>query len=248
MESPQGVSNEALKSSVKPIIEYDPSLKKPDVPYTISINAEACANLFHELGISEEQINKLRIKVSREGTISKLTGKRIVHLGGYNLLNNSIVIYGDFFWRQYRKYMQTVGAVGSRQKEQDLFEGVLQTEDLGVGESPDKGVMKINERLIGVFLHESKHLADNKNLKRKALRLTVGLGTLGGIGMLGFAVKNTLPIESLNSIVGYSISALSAPFYYITDPYEIRANNFERKNKGDLRWCNLITISPKEKK
>lgn len=245
MESPPSLENSEISSpSVRPIIEYDPSLKKPDVPYTISVNAETCANLFRELGISDEKISKLRIKVSKEGIMSKLTGKRVVNLGMYNALNNSVVIYGDFFWKQYGKYMQVLGEAEDLRGGQ-VLEGVLRVEDLGAKESPEKGEKNVNEKLIGVFLHESKHLADNKNLKRKALRLAVGLGTFGGIGALGFAVQNTVPIEPLNSILGYSLSALSAPLYYITDPYEIRANSFERKNKGNPRWRNLITISPK---
>lgn len=229
MESPQGLDGDVLKSSVKPIIEYDPSLKKEDVPYDVSVDPAKCTNLFREFGMSDEAIGKFRIEITRKPFLRKSpVGKYSYSIMSLN--RDRITIYSDVLWDRIKSQEKTKSPFGK---------GVAFVKKISGGEFGTS---------VGLFLHESKHASDFKSKIGKAIgvgfKLTYYLG--GAIGA-GFIIDRSIPLTPLNELLS-PLALFSIPILYAADPHEIRARRFAVKNRNDPRWENILTLTPKEKK
>ncbi len=226
MESPQGLNGEILKSSVEPIIEYDPSLQKEEVPYKVHVDSEKCTELFREFGISDEAIRKFKIKIKRKPLFKRSP------VGEYSSRNgDAITIYADVLWKRLQS---------QEQKTKSPFEkGVAFVQKISGGEYGTP---------VGLFLHESKHASDFKGKIAKVLgvgfQFTYYLG--GAIGV-GVAIDRSIPLVPLNDLLS-PLALFSVPVLYAANPYEIRARRFASKNRNDPRWQNILTITSKENK
>lgn len=229
MENPQGLNIESSKSSVKPIIEYDASLQKEDVPYSVNVDGEKCTQLFREFGISDEAIKKFKIKLKRRPLLKKGPVGSYTPVGG-----DAITIYTDVLWRKEQRELKR----GS--KEKSFFE-----KGLGLVKKMSGGEYGTP---VGLFLHESKHAFDFKNKITKplgvAFQLTYYLG--GAIGV-GIAIDKSIPMVPLNHLLT-PLAVFSMPILYPANPLEIRARRFAVKNRNDPRWENILQLTPKEKK
>ena len=214
MESPQGVNGEVLKSPVRPIVEYDPSLQKEDVPYKVHVDVEKCTELFREFGISDETISKFKIKVQRKPLLRKgpFASYRPTPTG-----RDSINIYSDVVWKKLQN---------QKEKKSPLEKGVAFVKKMSGGEFGNS---------VGLFLHESKHASDFKGKIAKTLgtgfQFTYYLG--GAIGV-GVVIDRAIPITPLNHLLS-PLAVFAAPILYAANPYEIRARRFANKNKDDPR-------------
>ncbi len=222
MENPQGVNAEPLKPPVRPIIEYDPSLQKEDVPYGVSVDGKKSAELFHELGMSDERIKNIKIKVKRKAPLKRGP------FGSYRYINgDTITLYADPIWRAHQKYLNP--------KESSLKQEVV---------SVVKDVVGGYKGPVDLFLHESKHASDYNGKLRKALGVAFYFTYyVGGAIGAGFMIDKSLPLAPLNQL----LLTLAYPVLYAANPIEIRARRFGEKNKNDPRWQNILTITPKVK-
>lgn len=224
MENLQGLENrEVSKPPVRPVIEYDPSLQKEDVPYEVSVDGEKCTELFRELGISDEAIGKFRINLIRKPLARKSPTGSYTAIGG-----DKINIYTDVLWKKLQK-----------QKPKSLPEkGIALVKKMSGGEFGTP---------VGLFLHESKHASDFKGKIKKILATGFQFTYyLGGVIGVGFAINKSVPLVPLNEILS-PLAVFAAPILYAANPLEIRARRFGDKNKNDPRWQNILTITPKPK-
>lgn len=229
MENLQGLENsETPKSPVRPIIEYDPSLQKEDVPYRVNVDGEKCAQLFREFGISDDVIRKFKIKIKRKPLFKKGL------VGSYRPINgNTITIYADVLWQKEQKKLR-----GDSKTKSFLEKGVGIVKKMSGGEYGTP---------VGLFLHESKHASDFKSKIAKplgvAFQLTYYLGGAIGVGVL---IDKSIPIIPLNHLLS-PLAIFSIPILYPINPLEIRARRFAVKNRNDPRWQNILTITPRLK-
>lgn len=245
MENLQGSgSHEPLKPLIKPIIEYDPSLQKEDVPYVVSIDSGKCGILLHELGISDEKIGSLKIILARRLEVAQ----EVAH-GGYNMYDGSITICTDPIWRTYKGYLETAKQIADkRKKPSGQFKNFLYTKKLEayLEKAPSERGVCFSSKLIGgavnrefrkILFHESKHAADMRSELARALYFLFRVATLGikiGVFLLW----------SSDTSIGIRIGNV---VYYNTDPIEKRAFLFEKKERDNPRWNNILTIIPKQK-
>lgn len=223
MESPQGINAEPLKSSIKPIVEYDPSLQKEDVPYRVNVDSEKCAELFRELGMTDEAIGKIKIKIKRKPLFKKTP------VGQYISGKKEIAIYSDVLWKRLHNQQKTKSS---------LEKGVAFVKKISGGEVGTS---------VGLFLHESKHASDFKgNIANKLGIAFQRIYYIGGAIGIGVLIDKSVPITPLNEIL-FPLAAFSLPFLAAVNPYEIRARRFANKNKDDPRWENILILTPKEK-
>ena len=226
MENPQGLNVESVKSSVKPIIEYDPNLRKEDVPYDINVNSEKCTELFRELGLSDEAIGRFKIKLKRKPFLRKGPVGSYRPIGG-----DTITIYTDVLWKKLQAQKEQKPPLRER--------GTAFLRKVSGGEFGTS---------VGLFLHESKHASD---FKTKAVKI---LGTafqftyyVGGAIGVGIAIDKSIPMAPLNHLLA-PLAIFSLPILYPVNPFEIRARKFAVKNRDEAKWQDIMTITPKQKK
>lgn len=224
MENPQGINAEPLKSPVRPIIEYDQSLQKEDVPYDVKVDPNKCTELFREFGISDDAIKKFEIKLTRKPLTRRSPVGRYTPIGG-----DKITIYTDVLWKKLQN---------QNKKQNSLEKGVAFVKKMSGGEFGNS---------VGLFLHESKHASDFKGKMAKILgtgfQFTYYLG--GTIG-IGFAIDKFVPLVPLNTILS-PLAVFSIPVLYAANPFEIRARRFAAKNRDEAKWQDILTIAPKQK-
>ncbi len=223
MENRQSLEkSEALTPLVVPIVEYDSSLQKEEVPYEVNVDGEKCAELFREIGISDDEISKLKIKVKRKSLL------RRGPFASYRPINgDTIILYTDPIWRAHQKYLNP-------QKPSLKKEIVSVVKDIVGGYNGP----------VDLFLHESKHASDFRGKLRKSLGMAFYLTYyLGGTIGFGLAINKSLPMVPLNEL----LLPLAYPVLYAANPIEIRARRFADKNKDDPRWQNILIITPKPK-
>lgn len=252
MENPQGVEkHEANKSPIRPIVEYDPSLLKEDVPYAVNVDTEKCALLLHELGLSDERIQKLTIRLNRKASFPRKPFPTIA--GTYRPKSDQVTIYTDYFWSRYQNFLKKGSEKPDKKIRAQIIE-FLWTKMTG-GHPEDvqrrKNSETVNRALAGTFLHEAKHAADTRGEKLRSIRFALRLASygaiIGGTAAVDLAIYKFVPNVAKYPLIGL-VSLLSYPLSYLTlDPYERRARTFDRDNRNDPRWQNLLTISPKQK-
>ncbi len=243
MENPQSLNIEVQKPPIKPIIEYDESLKKENVPYTVNVDAEKCGLMLKELGISDSRITNIKIRLERK-PFFPIRGK-------YNAPNDTIVIYTDPFWKKYSETGDGANKKTGQKIKEFLWTKTLQSDAADI--KPNQTNEQVKRSLVGIFLHQSKHAKDVRGEKLKSLRFVLRLGVLGAItgavGALDFSLIKLIPGDMVKyPLVGVaSLFSYPLPFYFVIEPYEIRARRFARDNRNDPRWQNILTITPKPK-
>lgn len=269
MENPQGINAEPLKSPVRPIIEYDPSLQKEDVPYSVRVDGEKCAELLRELGVKQDDINNTTIHLSPKAKEEWIWG--IGAAGKYDEKTNAIHIYTDNLWEIYGRYLMKADILASGVENPRLdtsFKGFLSTKRLSkyLKNAPRERGLEFAKKLIikstskkgaDVLVHESSHAADNSKSPKKTLLTGIALGFArhgfgafigSGVGLALSRYSDVGNIVSVGGAVTIYIAGtiFSVPLFYFLNPNEIRARKIEKKYKNSPIFRDLITFVPKE--
>lgn len=87
-----------------PTFEYDDFLFEEDAPYRVTIDEEKYVNMLRDLGMTEERIGLLTIRVKKREFLGIVNGS-------YDSRRRRITIYTDPIWKQYRKYTDKVSKI-----------------------------------------------------------------------------------------------------------------------------------------
>ena len=238
MESLEGLNIEVQKTPVKPIIKYDASLQKEDVPYTVNVDAEKCGILLHELGMPDRKIRKTKIVLGRRSEY--LNRNR----GEYSITTGRIDIYCDGIWELFQRHLKQTEQIATGERKDEPKFSLLYTKKLVryLKTAPPERSMRFTSKLIGqavnrnlghVLLHESQHAAEFRKIGRMVLNLAFRF-------FVSPIQRNTLMLSGVPSYKADKIAHDSIP-------YEKRAEQFAIANRENPRWHNLITITPKQK-
>lgn len=265
-----GTSEVLYGTHAWPRIIVEPKIENWEVPYEVNWDPEKMGQLFLDMGLSEKQVSRVNIKFHRRALVNpfKVFGAEVA--GAFNPISpNDITIYCDWFLRRLERDSATIERIANH-SERSLVGGVdrrrlkrqvgtklvdyLQTvdSDRSVPFAENLLTNAYQRTLDSVLVHEAKHLLDFKQksptvFASYGLKVAAAYGTdfalrqAGLYDNVGFGVADKV----LNNIVFVGAFLPVAIGEYQIDPLEVRARNFEKQNRGNYEYRNMITITPR---
>ncbi len=266
-----GDGNEVLFAThAWPRVIVEPKIENGEVHYEVDWNPEKMGQLFLDMGLSEKQVSRVNVKFHRRALVNpfKVFGAEVA--GAFNPISpNDITIYCDWFLKRLERDRATIERIANH-SERRLLGGVdrrrlkrevgsrrlvdyLQTvdSDRSIPFAEDLLANAYQRTLDSVLVHEAKHLLDFKQkspavIGSYGLKVAAAYGTdfvlrqAGLYDNIGFDVADRV----VNNIVFIGVFLPVAIGEYQIDPLEVRARNFEKQNRGNSEYRNMITITP----
>ncbi|MBI4080412.1 MAG: hypothetical protein HY430_01425 [Candidatus Levybacteria bacterium] len=246
-ESVGKIIPEKIDISVPQVI-YHKDILQSETPYTISVNPEACADLFRVDGITDNQIRQIKINIRRK-TRSPIRIPGFAIGGMYKVDNNEITLYTDWLWRMYKRRSKKVAKhLKNRdsmpvEKEQKNWKRLLGDLPSSANlEEIDQGINKKAGRILrSVLIREAKHYIDfnNPEYRKKAQAMLAAKAAL----IYGVGIGTTL---ASGLVAGICAGVGTMGVEYLVDPLERRARKFTKQMRNDERFTALVEFAPKE--
>lgn len=258
-----------------PMVEYDGDMFAEELPYTVAIDVEGYAKMLSDLGMTDERIAGLTVRVKKRSPL----GLR----GLYAHRKREITIYADPQWKTYRRYRRIANnlAQGKTSIVDELvglgpFEEFLEDRQFSTyldHASPERAreftdflLDQAVERIGSITAaHEAKHAVDRTSRRLATFTLlfqnapwllAVWSGPLiqslnsGGLRRVVESIGVTPPGQiPITDEVGLAAMGLGASYFLIAqilDPYEVRARNFGNAAKKNLEWHRIVQFKSKE--
>lgn len=241
-----------------PDVEFDKSLE--DAPYVVSMNREQLAALLLEFGMSDEDVAKLRVVLTREFEPSE------PGVGGrYQPDAHRIIIAFNPLWEEYLKSQQLSQKIVNKRlsPNKNRFKKILYTNKLPkyLAEAPPERGLQFAQKLLlnglvrrqnEVLHHESSHALDIKSgrIKNDFVHNILRTGALS---------KFTDPLGAVTIVGGWALgmpeaASLGASVIFISRLIELNlgltgeeqsAKKFASSLKNNPSWRSIITVGPK---
>ncbi|MBI2074830.1 MAG: hypothetical protein HYT83_03285 [Candidatus Levybacteria bacterium] len=235
-------------------VEYDKSLES--APYEVSINTQQLTALFREFGMSDEDIAKHSVTLTRKFTPNMIAGL-------YNANSHKITIAFDPIWQEYQEALKLAKDIVNKRKSPNksqfkksgISNEFLYTNRLPgylAKAPPERGLQFAQKILLNalireensIILHESKHALDAK-LRPEMIHQIVGpLTKWSGAVLLAMQLLAGHQFTTEEVIGTFVVSFLADNFLQLT-PREQSAKKFEAELKNHPDWRSIITIKPK---
>ncbi len=202
-----------------PQVIIKPELLESDVPYTVSVDKEACGRFLQAHGMNEKKIPKRQIVLAR--TIGSSSEHNNLY-GQY--WNKRITLACDHIWKSIQIHEQD-----SRWTSPTINSVFQHEAKHAIDATKPKTVISDRAVLLPVLGLGLPVLPVMLLLTREPLMQSFAVSIVAeGVGFFG---------------LGSVLRAFDERFI----PWERRANRFENEMKDDSRWHNLVTISSRAK-
>lgn len=242
---------------------YDQSLTDKRDFYDVVVHPDKLRTFFRQHGVKNSDIDATQFFFSHKPL--RWMGEPV--LGRYDPSRNKLSISTNHYWKSYHNHriLAEQIATGDKKPHSRQFKDILTTERLsGYLANPsiplerkisfaDRLIVQgINSKLNTTFVHEAKHLIDDKTAPMYS-RIHEGLALSALVGGIyaGWLTGSFIPpteIPFLDSAKNVPIMALTTytclQLASLLSPLEARANKFEKELARKKEWDNIITFHP----